>query len=149
MGEWRKRDENRRHLTDKRKSAISWHIKDLLRRDINVAYDCTLWLQPKQRDIDRKARPKRLAARYLAACWLVEADKNPAMATHILDRTEGKVADRLELVDLNKLVEQLEASRQRVISATSEPLPVVVEGEIVEPEDAQPEPISTESATSK
>lgn len=137
-----------RQASPKSRNSISWHFKDLLGRDVMVAWDCAQWLAPSQREIDRRMRPKRLSSRYLAACMVIEATKNPSFAMHILDRTEGKVADRLELVDLNKLVEQLEASRQRVISATTQPPDIVVEGEIVVAEDPHPEPTSTDSITS-
>ena len=136
-----------------RKNSLTYHANQLLGYSILKVKDIADFLeahQPTERDI-RVRNPGTIAsARYLAArAILLAGEGNSAMLQQVWDRRDGKVADRLELVDLNKLVEQLEASRQRVISATSEPQPVVVEGEIVEPEDAQPEPISTESATSK
>lgn len=126
-------DENPRQLTEKRKNKISWHLNDLLNRDISVAYDCTEWLQPKQRDIDRKARPKRHAARYIAACMVVAGAENPAFAKEVLDRTEGKVAQEVIAYNGNELVKQLEAGRERLLNAR-QPLQVVgsdAEGEIV------------------
>ena len=86
-----------RQLSERRKNAITWHFKDLLNRDIEVAMDCVEWLKPKQREIDRRSRPKRITARYLAACMVLEATTNAAYAKEILDRTEGKVADKLEV----------------------------------------------------
>lgn len=96
--------------------SISSHLKDLGKRDITVAYDCIEWLTPKQREIDRKSRPKRIANRYIAACMIVAAAENPSFCKEVLDRTEGKVADKLITVDYNDLVKQLEAARQRVLA---------------------------------
>jgi len=140
-------DEKPRHLSDKRKNKISWHLSDLLNRDIRVAYDCTEWLQPNQRDIDRNARPKRHAARYIAACMVVAGAENPAFAKEVLDRTEGKVADKLITVDMNDMVRQLEAARQRVLNR--DPQHLVVDGETVDQTPEQTALTVLESKTSK
>jgi len=127
---------------------ISGHLLDLGKRDIMVAYDCVQWLAPTQREIDRRARPKRLANRYIAACMIVGAAENPAFCRELLDRTEGKVAEILLTGNLGELVQALEAGRQRLIEA-KQPQDVVVEGEVVSPEEPQQQPTSTDSTTTK
>lgn len=97
---------------------------DLGRRDVMVAYDCKQWLEPTQREIDRKSRPKRIANRYIAACMIVEAAKNPAFAKELLDRTEGKVPDRVDV------------SQRRDVNIT-----ITLAGQA--PQDRLPEPISS------
>ena len=112
-------------MKDKTRNQISWHLKDLLRKDVRVSLDCIHWLEPSQRDTDRRAMPKRLMARYHAAMLLVNAPKhggNAGLQSLILDRTEGKVADKLITLDLNAMVRQLEAARQRVIDGAKQDL---------------------------
>ena len=48
---------------------------------------------------------------------IIAAGENPAFAREVLDRTEGKVAQELIQIDGNRLIEQLEAARQRVLQA--------------------------------
>jgi hypothetical protein len=130
-----------RQSTPKSRNKISWHFNDLLGRDIAVAIDCAEWLKPNQRDIDRRARPKRLSARYLAACMVIESTKNPAFAKEIMDRTEGKVADRL-ISDVTKTVNiriELAGEPQHLVDAH-------VDGEVVTDSNAL---TVVESKTSK
>ena len=127
---------------------ISGHLKDLLRRDIQVTLDIIEWLSPSQREIDRRSRSRRLNSRFIAACMIAEAPKNPAVLRELLDRTEGKVADIVLTGNLGEIIKALEAGRQRLIEAKT-PQDVVVEGEIVTPEDPLPGPTSTESDTTK
>jgi len=79
---------------------------------------------------------------------IAEAPKNPAVLRELLDRTEGKVADIVLTGNLGEIIKALEAGRQRLIEAKT-PQDVVVEGEIVTPEDPLPGPTSTESDTTK
>lgn len=72
---------------------ISYHLADLLGRDVSVVADILEWLKPSTRDLARRAYPKRLLARYMAAQVIDAAGKgNATMLGHCLDRTEGKVA---------------------------------------------------------
>ena len=79
---------------------------------------------------------------------VVEASKNPSFLREVLDRTEGKVAERIEHLDLNKMVEQLEAARRRVLTGSG-PQDVVVEGHVIEHKQLQPAVTSIDSDTSK
>lgn len=75
------------------KKRISYHLADLLGRDVSVVADILEWLKPSARDLARRAYPKRLLARYMAAQVIDAAGKgNATMLGHCLDRTEGKVA---------------------------------------------------------
>lgn len=109
---------------------ISWHLSDLLGRDVRVLNDIVEWCKPAPGDIERRAYPKRLAARYCAAKMILAAveEGNSGLFTHILDRTEGKVADVSIQVDGNKIIEALEAGRQRVLAAYNQD---TVDGQIV------------------
>ena len=136
-----------------RKNSLTYHANQLLGYSILKVKDIADFLeahQPTERDI-RVRNPGTIAsARYLAArAILLAGEGNSAMLQQVWDRRDGKVADRLELVDLNKLVEQLEASRQRVISATTQPPDVVVDGEIVAEQVMSTNVTPTDSDTSK
>ena len=48
---------------------------------------------------------------------IIAAGENPAFAREVLDRQEGKVAQEIIAIDGNRLIEQLEAARQRVLQA--------------------------------
>lgn len=87
------------------KKRISWHLTDLLGRDINVCDDVIKWLAPTPSEVDQRKVNKRLMARYAAAKMIKAAveEGNSGLFTHILDRTEGKVADRL-IADHTKTV---------------------------------------------
>src|SRR5262245_9262195 len=106
---------------------ISDQLRDLCSHDISVAYDCAQWLSPKQRDIDRRVRPKRLTTRYLAACMIVKASENPAFAKEVLDRTEGKVADRLDVSARKKVEIRIELADVNGSTRQLTPPDIVVE----------------------
>ena len=137
------------------KNKITWHLNDLLARDINVAYDCTVWLQPNQRDINRKQRPKRHAARFIAASMIVQAVENPAFAREVLDRSEGKVAEVLISGSFDDLIKSLEAGRARLLQPQAAiegelaSLPIGVDSASPTPEESHPVTDSTESTTTK
>ena len=147
-----------RQANEYKRNSISYHLADLLRRDINVAYDVVQWLQPHQREIDRRSRPKRIASRYIAASIIVSAADNPAFARELLDRSEGKVPDVLVSGSFDDLVRALESGRERLLAARQPqqaiegeivtPQPVVASDAVIPPEIPHPEPISTESDTS-
>jgi hypothetical protein len=117
------------------KKRISWHLTDLLGRDVTVCNDVVSWLKPTPSELKDRRINKRLMARYAAAKMILAAveDGNSGLFTHILDRTEGKVADKLITVDLNDMVRQLEAGRERLLQARQPQQLVVgnIEGEIV------------------
>jgi hypothetical protein len=122
-----------RQSSEYKRNSITYHLADLLRRDINVAYDVVQWLEPHQREIDRRSRPKRIASRYVAASIIVSAAENPAFARELLDRTEGKVADVVVSGSFNDLVRTLEAGRARLLAARQPQQ--VIEGHVITPQD--------------
>lgn len=112
------------------KKRISWHLTDLLGKDVSVSKDVAEWLTFSPSDISQRRVNKRLMARYAAAKMILAAveEGNSGLFTHILDRTEGKVAQELITLDGNRLIEQLEAGRQRVLAAYNQD---TVDGEVV------------------
>ena len=103
------------------KHKVSTHLRELLKSDVNHVEDICNWLQKnavKQRDIDRRTVSKRHLARMIAAQIALKAarDGDIQAAREVMDRTEGKVADKLITVDYNDLVRQLEAARARVLN---------------------------------
>jgi len=128
---------------------ISGHLSNLLRQDLSVTLDVIEWLAPTQREIARRSRPRRLANRFVAAQMLMKAFQGDVAACReVMDRTEGKVADIVLTGNLGEIIKALEAGRQRLIEAKT-PQDVVVEGEIVSPEEPQQQPTSTDSTTTK
>lgn len=87
------------------KKKISWHLTDLLGRDVNVCHDVVTWLKAAPSELNQRKVNKRLMARYAAAKMILAAveEGNSGLFTHILDRTEGKVADRLEVSERRSL----------------------------------------------
>ena len=131
---------------------VSWHLHDLMKRDIQVVMDVHNWLKDnavKNRDLADRHVNKRLLARKIAAEMCVRAAEGDIQACReVMDRTEGKVADIVLTGNLGEIIKALEAGRQRLIEAKT-PQDVVVDGVIVTPEDQLPEPTSTDSTTTK
>lgn len=101
------------------KKRLSWHLADLLGRDVSVCHDVVKWLAVTPSEVAQRKVNKRLMARYAAAKMILAAveDGNSGLFTHILDRTEGKVVERIEHLDINRMVDQLEAARSRVLQS--------------------------------
>jgi hypothetical protein len=84
-----------------RRGKISWHIKDLLTRDVHAVQQVADWLEAKVTDGKGNKKPRlrshrtgsKLMARYIAAKTLlaVAESGNAAFLGHVLERTEGKV----------------------------------------------------------
>lgn len=97
---------------------VSYHIKDLLKKDVNKFQEIAAWLSRtavKKRDRDRGTTSKLLVTRYLAALAIEQAMHNPMAMKELMDRTEGKVADKLEVVNSGEIILKLEQARARVI----------------------------------
>lgn len=133
------------------KHKVSTHLRELLRLDVNSLVDTCAWLEKNaltNRDQANRRANKRLVARLMAARIAMKACEGdiPA-AKEVMDRTEGKVVDVVMAVDGNRLIEQLEAGRQRVL-AGYQPQQMVVEGETVVAEPTVVGATSTEPTTS-
>lgn len=108
------------HETLKTRYSVSFHLKDLLRRDVQTVAEIAKWLESRaetNRDRANRTGSKRMMARLIAAQTLLKAASGDTQATEsLMNRTEGKVADKIISLDGNRLIEQLEAARQRVLS---------------------------------
>jgi hypothetical protein len=118
-----------------KKSSISKHSRQLLGYSIHRVKEIADVLeahQPTEREIRNRNTGSEIAARYLAArAILMAGEGNASFMQQLWDREDGKVADVLLSVDGNKLIDQLEAGRQRVL-ASYQPQQLVVEGETVD-----------------
>jgi len=79
---------------------VSYHMKDLLKRDVIAVKEVASYLDEKlntKRNADRRVRPKRMMARLIAANMVLNAAENVQVAKELMDRTEGKVADKLQV----------------------------------------------------
>ena len=111
-----------RSQIDKR---FTYHLKRLATKKVGVIREIYDACKPTKRDISRGCVGAHLVYnRYLAAKFLLEmADAEQGIETAklnlYLDRTEGKVADlhNINILDVNKEIERLEAARQRVLAA--------------------------------
>jgi hypothetical protein len=112
---------------------ISWHLKDLGKRDVDKVIEVANWLEKqvnKPRDIQRRVVPKRLLFRHIAAQMCMKACAGDVNAAReIMDRTEGKVADIVITGNMDDLVKSLEAGRSRLLSARQPQL--AIEGEVI------------------
>jgi len=109
--------------------SVSYHTKDLLKRDPLAVREICNWLETHaetKRDRANRRGSRRMMARLLAAKHILRALEETAAYKEVLERTEGKVADKLITVDLNDMVRQLEAARQRVLNR--DPQHMVVDG---------------------
>lgn len=117
------------------KKRISWHLTDLLGRDVSVCEDVVKWLTPTPSELNDRRINKRLMARFAAAKMILAAveEGNSGLFTHILERTEGKVAQEVITYNGNELVKQLEAGRERLLQSRAPQQLVVdnIEGEVV------------------
>mgnify|MGYP006957738434 FL=1 len=123
------------------RNSVSYHLKDLLKRDPKTIQEVCTWLETHaetKRDHANRRGSKRMMARLIAARQLLKAagaSADTAAAKEIMDRTEGKVAQELIQIDGNRLIEQLEAARQRVLQA-KQPAQApqnAIEGQVVTP----------------
>ena len=134
-----------------KKSSISKHSRQLLGYSIHRVKEIADVLeahQPTEREIRNRNTGSEIAARYLAArAILMAGEGNASFMQQLWDREDGKVADVLLSVDGNRLIEQLEAGRQRVL-ASYQPQQMVVEGETVVAEPTVVGATSTEPTTS-
>jgi len=142
---------------------ISWHLHDLMKRDIQVVADVHKWLQDnaeKKRDVANRTVSRRLLARKIAAEMCLKAASGDVQACkEIMDRTEGKVAEPRGLGDGRGIELHLHlapATRPLELNAYIEgetaapqPLDVVVIPDASTIEDPLPEPTSTDSTTTK
>lgn len=121
----------------KERHKVSWHVQDLGKLDVSRVLEVAKWLKNnavKPRDIARRTVSKRLFNRHIAAKLALKAAEGDVSAIREwMDRSEGKVADKLITVDLNEAIRQLEAGRQRVL-AHRQPQDVVVDGSTIESE---------------
>jgi Family of unknown function (DUF5681) len=108
--------------------SITDHIKELLDFDYAELKSIHAYLEDKGEE-----RLGRITVARLVACRIiVQAVAGQSELTkELLNRTEGKVPDKLISVDLNDMVRQLEAARQRVLEHHTAQLPASVDGEIV------------------
>lgn len=85
--------------TVKTRFSVSYHMKDLLRKDVETVTEICKWLEKnavKKRDIARRSVNKRLMARLIAARAIMNAAQGETQAVEqVMNRTEGKVADRV------------------------------------------------------
>jgi len=121
-------------ITEKSRYKISFHLNNLLGKDIATVRDIHSWLGQrlnKPRDLANKLNPKRLVARHLAAEMIILAQKGNIYAfKEIMDRTEGKVADHIVMDMSGEVVHRMEAARQRVLATKTQEQ--IVEGEITD-----------------
>lgn len=107
--------------TVKTRYSVSYHMKDLLRKDVETVTEICKWLEQnavKPRDVARRTVSKRLMARLIAARAILKAAEGETQAVEqIMNRTEGKVVDRVEHLDVNRMIDQLEAARSRVLQS--------------------------------
>ena len=86
--------------------SVSYHLKDLLKRDPQTILDVAKWLETHaetNRDRAQRRGSRRMMARLIAAKQLIAATVETQAAKEVMDRTEGKVADRL-IADHQKTV---------------------------------------------
>lgn len=112
-----------RSQADKR---FTYHLKRLATKKVCVIREAYEACKPTKRDIARGCVGSTLVYnQYLAAKFLLEMADAESIETAklglYLDRTEGKVAQELITLDGNKLIEQLEAARQRVLNPAYNP----------------------------
>lgn len=105
--------------------SISEHIKELLDFNFSDFKEIHKYLEEKGEE-----RLGKITVARLVACRIItEAISGQSELTkELLNRSEGKVPDKLITVDGSKLIEQLEAGRQRVLSAYQ----AAVEGEFAQ-----------------
>lgn len=120
------------------KHRVTTHLRDLMKLDVSTLVEVSKWLEKNaqtKRDKANRRANKRLVARMIAARMALKACEGDIQATkELMDRTEGKVADRVEHLDVNRMVEQLEAARQRALNATL-PLRIAegaIEGQVLD-----------------
>lgn len=91
-----------------------------MKLDVNSMIDTCNWLEKHavtNRDQQRRVTSKRMVARLIAARLALKAcEGDIAASREIMDRTEGKVMQEIMNTDGNRLIEQLEAARQRVLA---------------------------------
>src|SRR3972149_9783827 len=81
--------------------SVSYHLKDLLKRAPQTVREVCTWLETHaetKRDRAQRRGSRRMMARLIAARQLLKAASeagDTAAAREVMDRTEGKVADRL------------------------------------------------------
>lgn len=112
--------------------SVSYHLKDLLKYNPATIQEIANWLEVnanKPRDVARRVSSRRLMARLLAArCLLDAANGNVQALKEVMDRTEGKVKDTLEVttrslslhIDLGG-----DVPRETLLHTSSETLDVV------------------------
>lgn len=88
------------------KNQISWHLKDLIKRDLSVATETAAFLAPRVNipsEVSQGKSSKLLMARYLAANMILQTVKsgNPASYALLMDRTEGKLAEKVQIDQRN------------------------------------------------
>ena len=86
------------HEIESTRFSVSFHLKDLLKRDAETVRDIAKWLETRaetKRDRANRTGSKRMMARLIAAKQLLRGLEDTPSAESVMNRTEGKVADRL------------------------------------------------------